>query len=153
LMGDIIQSSTENAIRTVEKKSPNAFRRGEGSCVTGTGLSRGRGEGGGIVLRGIRRRGDGAAREVVRDFTGEEVRLMDDAILSVSTARFDFLGVSDISSSKSVSRSSQSSILGDVYFWVLLGPAIGVRVAGLISGIQDNGYSTEHVMAGNGRVQ
>jgi len=114
-MGDIIQSSIENAICIVEKKSPKAFRRGEGGCVTGTGLSRGRGDGGGIVLRGIRRRGDGAAREVARDFTGEEVRLIDEAILSVSPARFDFLGVSDISSSNSVSRSSQSSIFEDVY--------------------------------------
>jgi len=82
----------------------------------GTSLSRGRGDGGGIALRGIRRRGEGAARDVVRDLTGDEVRLMDEAILSVSPARFDFLGVSDMSSSNSVSRSSQSSLLGSVYF-------------------------------------
>ena len=122
-MGDIIQSNIEKPIRTVEKKSPNAFRMGEGGCVTGTGLSRGRGDGGGIVRRGRRRRGDGAAREVVRDLTGDEVRLMDEAILSASPARFDFLGVSDISSSKSVFRSSQSAPLVVVYFLVLLGPA------------------------------
>lgn len=103
----------------------------------GTDLSRGRGDGGGIVLRGIRRRGDGATREVVRDFTGDEVRLMDEAILSASPALFDFLGVSDISSSKSVSRSSQSSPSVVVYFLVLLGPAFGVRASGLISDIQD----------------
>lgn len=72
------------------------------------GLSRGRGDGGGIALRGIRRRGEAAVREAVRDLTGDEVRLMDEAILSVSSARFDFFGVSDISSSKSVSKSSQS---------------------------------------------
>jgi hypothetical protein len=136
-MGDIIQSSMEKPIRIVEKNSPNAFRRGEGGCVTETALSRGRGDGGGIALRGIRRRGDGAVREVVRDFTGDEVRLMDEAILSVSPARFDFLGVSDISSSKSVSKSSQSSAFAMVDFLVLLGPAFGVRAFELISDIQD----------------
>ena len=103
----------------------------------GTDLSRGRGDGGGIALRGIRRRGDGATREVVRDFTSDEVRLMDEAILSASPALFDFLGMSDISSSNSVSRSSQSSAFTAVYFLVLLGPASGVRASGLILGIQD----------------
>jgi hypothetical protein len=125
-MGDITQSSTEKPIRTVEKNSPNAFPRGEGGRVTGTGLSRGRGDGGGMVLRGTRRRGEAAAREVVRDLTGDEVLLMDEAILSVSPARFDFLGVSDISSSKSVSKSSQSSTFAMVDFLVLLGPAFGL---------------------------
>jgi len=103
----------------------------------GTGLSRGRGDGGGAVLRGRRRRGDGATREVVRDLTGDEVRLMDEARLSASPAVFDFLGVSDISSSNSVARSSQSSPLVVVYFLVLLGPAFGVSASGLISDIQD----------------
>jgi hypothetical protein len=118
----------------------------------GTGLSRGRGDGGGIALRGIRRRGDGAAREVVRDFTGEDVRLMDEAILSVSPARFDFLGVSDISSSKSVSKSSQSSAFAMLDLLVLLRPAFGVRASGLVCGIQDWRYNGRDVMAGNGEV-
>ena len=152
LMGDIIQSSIEKPIRTVEKKSPNAFRRGEGGCVTGTAFSRGRGDGGGIALRGIRRRGEGAARDVVRVFTGDDVRLMDEAILSVSPARFDFLGVSDMSSSNSVSRSSQSSILEEVVFWVLLGPACAVWFPGLVCGIQDYRYNIRDVMAGDGSV-
>jgi len=42
LIGDIIQSIIENAIRIVEKNNPNAFRKGEGGRA-GTGLSRGRG--------------------------------------------------------------------------------------------------------------
>jgi hypothetical protein len=116
----------------------------------GTAFSRGRGDGGGIALRGVRRRGEGAAREVVRDLTGDEVLLMDEAILSVSPARFDFLGVSDISSSKSVSKSSQSSIFDGVCFLVLLGPAFGVRASGLVCGIQDWRYNMRDVMAGNG---
>lgn len=115
-----------------------------------TGLSRGRGDGGGIALRGIRRRGEGAARGVVRDLTGDEVLLMDEAILSASPARFDFLGVSDISSSKSVSKSSQSSALAMVDFLVLLGPAFGVRASGLFCGIQDWRSNGRDVMAGNG---
>jgi hypothetical protein len=46
-MGDIIQSITENAIRIIEKKRLNAFRRGVAGFETGIGLSRGRGDGGG----------------------------------------------------------------------------------------------------------
>ena len=132
LIGDITQSIIENAIRIVEKNNPNALRKGEGGRA-GTGLSRGRGEGGGIAFRGIRRRGEGAAREVVRDFTGDDVRLMDEAILSVS-ARFDFFGVSDdISSSESVTRSSQSSFFDRALdLVILLGPAFGVRGSELL---------------------
>lgn len=88
-------------------------------------------------MRGVRRRGEGAARAVVRALAGKLVRLMDDATLSVSARLLldAFFGVVDISNpesgSDSLFKSSQSwfSFSGRLYCAEnreLLGPAVGM---------------------------
>lgn len=133
LIGEISQSNIVHAIRSEVRNRPNARRRLEvgltgivfaSLVLVGIGFSR-RGEGGGNCgFLTARRRGDGAALLEARAFTGDEVRLMDDAWLDSSTCRClpAFRVAVAIVSSWSLSRSCQSSALltGDVSPWVIL---------------------------------
>lgn len=139
MIGDMIQSNIDQATRITVKNRPNALLRADwGACIWDTAFSLGRGEGGGSwAFLGVRRRGEGAARAVVRTLAGELVRLIEEVTLSVSARLLldAFFGVVDISNprsgSDSLSKSSQSwlSFSGRVYcaeIRELLGPAVGV---------------------------